>query len=681
MVIAREQRRARDAAIRLSTIDPLTGLFNRTFFFAAVEREIARSARSGRGFCLLMMDLDELKQINDRHGHFFGDRVLRGVGEVIRSGGRRIDTAARYGGDEFVVLLPETDPTGAYVLAEKIRLGGRRPARSRSAGSMIQPSVSIGVVSYPDDGRTSDELMITADSVDVPLEAGRQEPGHRRAGRWTGGGAARRRIAPGRSSAVVKREPAAAGAEPAVAARASRPTSRCRIGRMADPDARRRRPRTRRRRRRGFATRAIRAAHRAAGRRPGADVGPDLPDRDVLGRRRRGARRGRSTREIPGYAYGRLDNPTVVAFAAAVAELEGAEAGFAFASGMAAIHAALGTLAARPATGSSRRAPSYGTTRAQLERRRSAGSASRPSSSTSPTSRAVEAALAAAPTRVLYAETIANPTIVVADHVALAELAHRYGALYVVDNTFASPYLCRPIELGADLVVESATKYLSGHSDVMAGVVVGATEPGPPGPRLRGRHRGQPRPARRVPRDARPLDARPPDGAPLGDGGGARRLARGPAGRAPGLAPEPAEPSPARGRDAPAGASAAGCSRSSSPAAARPARRSSTRLTIPARTASLGSVFTIVAHPPSTTHRQLDDAALAAARDHRRACCAARSGSRTSTTSSPTSTRALAAAARASGESATGAATAARSGTSDAGSAPPSRRPAEPTPV
>jgi diguanylate cyclase (GGDEF)-like protein len=163
MVIAREQRRARDAAIRLSTIDPLTGLFNRTFFFAAVEREIARSARSGRGFCLLMMDLDELKQINDRHGHFFGDRVLRGVGEVIRAGGRRIDTSARYGGDEFVVLLPETDPTGAYVLAEKIRLGVA-DLRVDVAGTLIQPSVSIGVVSYPDDGRTSDELMITADT-------------------------------------------------------------------------------------------------------------------------------------------------------------------------------------------------------------------------------------------------------------------------------------------------------------------------------------------------------------------------------------------------------------------------------------------------------------------------------------------------------------------------------------
>ena len=86
MVIAREQRRTRDAAIRLSTVDSLTGLFNRTFFFAAIDREIARSARSGRGFCLLMMDLDELKAINDRLGHFQGDRVLRGVGEVITAG-------------------------------------------------------------------------------------------------------------------------------------------------------------------------------------------------------------------------------------------------------------------------------------------------------------------------------------------------------------------------------------------------------------------------------------------------------------------------------------------------------------------------------------------------------------------------------------------------------------------
>jgi diguanylate cyclase (GGDEF)-like protein len=164
MVIARAQRRTRDAAIRLSTVDSLTGLFNRTFFFAAIDREIARSARSGRGFCLLMMDLDELKAINDRLGHFYGDRVLRGVGEVITQGVRQIDTAARYGGDEFVVLLPETDPTGAFVLAEKIRIGvGDMP--TELPGGVPRPSLSIGVVSYPDDGRNADELIISADGA------------------------------------------------------------------------------------------------------------------------------------------------------------------------------------------------------------------------------------------------------------------------------------------------------------------------------------------------------------------------------------------------------------------------------------------------------------------------------------------------------------------------------------
>jgi len=164
MVIGREQRRTRDAAIRLSTIDPLTNLFNRGFFFAALEREISRSARSRRGFCLLMMDLDELKSINDRLGHFHGDRVLHGVGEVITAGVRRIDTAARYGGDEFVVLLPETDPTGAYVLAEKIRIGVESMPVELPDTSVV-PSLSIGVVSYPHDGTTADALMISADGA------------------------------------------------------------------------------------------------------------------------------------------------------------------------------------------------------------------------------------------------------------------------------------------------------------------------------------------------------------------------------------------------------------------------------------------------------------------------------------------------------------------------------------
>jgi len=158
--VGREQRRARDAAIRLSTIDSLTGLYNRTFFFSALEREIARGDRSGRAFCLVMLDLDDLKAVNDRFGHISGDQVLRTVADIVRSGVRKIDVAARYGGDEFVALLPETDPTGGWVLAEKVRL---MVAEQGMAGVDPGPTVSVGVVSYPSDGRSADALLVSAD--------------------------------------------------------------------------------------------------------------------------------------------------------------------------------------------------------------------------------------------------------------------------------------------------------------------------------------------------------------------------------------------------------------------------------------------------------------------------------------------------------------------------------------
>ncbi len=158
--VGREQRRARDAAIKLSTIDSLTGLHNRTYFFTALEREISRGDRSGRAFCLVMLDLDDLKAINDRFGHIAGDQVLRAVADIVRSGVRKIDVAARYGGDEFVALLPETDPTGGWVLAEKVRL---TVAEQGLPGVDPGPTVSVGVVSYPADGRSADALLVSAD--------------------------------------------------------------------------------------------------------------------------------------------------------------------------------------------------------------------------------------------------------------------------------------------------------------------------------------------------------------------------------------------------------------------------------------------------------------------------------------------------------------------------------------
>jgi methionine-gamma-lyase len=180
------------------------------------------------------------------------------------------------------------------------------------------------------------------------------------------------------------------------------------------------------------------------------------------------------TGAVPGYAYSRIDNPTTAVLGDAVAELEGAEAGLAFATGMAAIHASIVSVVRAGQTIVATRAV-YGTTRDLLVRVLSGLGIATEFVDPRDTD-AVDAALARTGAPVLYVETISNPTIVVSDLAALSAAAHRHGALLLVDNTFASPYGCRPIELGADLVMHSATKYLSGHGDVLAGVVVGSRE-------------------------------------------------------------------------------------------------------------------------------------------------------------------------------------------------------------
>jgi methionine-gamma-lyase len=180
------------------------------------------------------------------------------------------------------------------------------------------------------------------------------------------------------------------------------------------------------------------------------------------------------TGATPGYAYSRIDNPTTSALAAAVAELEGAEAGLAFATGMAAIHAAIVSVVRAGQTIVVTQAV-YGTTRDLLVR--VLGGLGVTTEFVDPTDfAAVDAAMARTGSPILYVETVSNPTIIVSDIAALAAIAHRHSALLLVDNTFASPYGCRPIGLGADLVMHSATKYLSGHADVLAGVVVGSRE-------------------------------------------------------------------------------------------------------------------------------------------------------------------------------------------------------------
>jgi methionine-gamma-lyase len=223
---------------------------------------------------------------------------------------------------------------------------------------------------------------------------------------------------------------------------------------------------------RGFGTRALKAAARLPRVAQEPDVVPIY--QAVTFAAQSAAELGDilSDRQ-PGYAYSRLDNPTTVALAEALAELEGAEAGFTLASGMAAIHAALVSLLRSGDHVVSTRAV-YGSTHRlldQLLRRLGVETTFVDVTDLDAVARAIRPN-----TRLLYLETISNPTIVVADLPTLVELAHSRGLLVAVDNTFASPYICRPIEHGADLVLESCTKWLAGHSDVLAGVALGRRE-------------------------------------------------------------------------------------------------------------------------------------------------------------------------------------------------------------
>ncbi|MGD0018916.1 MAG: aminotransferase class I/II-fold pyridoxal phosphate-dependent enzyme [Candidatus Limnocylindrales bacterium] len=313
------------------------------------------------------------------------------------------------------------------------------------------------------------------------------------------------------------------------------------------------------------------------------------------------------TGAVPGYAYSRIDNPTTAVLGDAVAELEGAEAGLAFATGMAAIHAAIVSVVRAGQTIVATKAV-YGTTRDLLVRVLSGlGIATE---FVDPRDfKAVDAALARTGAPVLYVETISNPTIVVSDLAALAALAHRHDALLLVDNTFASPYACRPIERGADLVMHSATKYLSGHGDVLAGVVVGSRE------RIAAIRpilvdvggalaplaaflvlRGLPTLAIRMERHTQTATEL---AAWLAGQDGVDRV------HYPGLPGDPSHSVAVRQLDVFGGMLAFEL------AGGREAGRAFLdAMVLAERTASLGAVRTITAHPPSTTHRQLDEDAL-----------------------------------------------------------------------
>jgi cystathionine gamma-synthase/methionine-gamma-lyase len=180
-----------------------------------------------------------------------------------------------------------------------------------------------------------------------------------------------------------------------------------------------------------------------------------------------------ATRE--GYVYPRYGSPTVAAFETATADLEEGEAAYAFGSGMAAIHVALLTAGVRQGSSVLAAMDVYGATFTLL-RRLFAEMGVKVRLVDVTDLKAVEAALDETHPVVLVAETISNPLLKVADQPALISLAHRHGAQVLIDNTFASPYLFNPCIYGADYVMHSATKFIAGHGDVLAGIIVTSTE-------------------------------------------------------------------------------------------------------------------------------------------------------------------------------------------------------------
>lgn len=151
------RKRAEEQAQLLAITDPLTGLGNYRRISEVLHAEIERSRRTRRPFAFLLLDLDGLKKINDSHGHMVGSRALQRLGDVIRFFCRAIDTAARYGGDEFAVILPETGPCAAASVASRIC--------ERIATDNEEPplSASVGVAVYPRNGETIEALLQTAD--------------------------------------------------------------------------------------------------------------------------------------------------------------------------------------------------------------------------------------------------------------------------------------------------------------------------------------------------------------------------------------------------------------------------------------------------------------------------------------------------------------------------------------
>jgi len=146
-------------------IDDVTGVYNARYLLSTTENEIQRAERYGNALSALFLDLDRFKMVNDRHGHLVGSDCLRQLSDVLLQCVRQVDTLARYGGDEFTILLVDTDLEAALVVAERIRRTVEQHVFEAGREGSLRLTISIGVATYPSHGETRDLLLDNADKA------------------------------------------------------------------------------------------------------------------------------------------------------------------------------------------------------------------------------------------------------------------------------------------------------------------------------------------------------------------------------------------------------------------------------------------------------------------------------------------------------------------------------------
>ncbi len=182
LVVARDitERKRAEIAEELATRDSLTELYNHRAFYALLKDETERTRRFNRPLSLLLLDIDHFKRVNDTHGHQAGDIILKGLSDLLAQQARVVDRVCRYGGEEFTVILPETDAATAMQIAERLRAEAERHPFDIGGGKSTGITVSIGVATYP---QQADSLEGVVKAADIALYAAKQS-GRNRVSRY-----------------------------------------------------------------------------------------------------------------------------------------------------------------------------------------------------------------------------------------------------------------------------------------------------------------------------------------------------------------------------------------------------------------------------------------------------------------------------------------------------------------